>query len=166
MAGIVHLLDLDVQYRRQFRRNRVIRDRTNPLDVYNDNEVFERYRFSRVRIFELEEDLRVDLEHQSQRNSALSPLFQLLVALRYYASGYFHNFAGDMINIHRTTACRAIRRVSVVLKRKMGQYIYFTRDRHALNATKTKFRNIGGFPGVVGWIDATHIRILINRIML
>uniref|UniRef100_A0A671N003 DDE Tnp4 domain-containing protein n=1 Tax=Sinocyclocheilus anshuiensis TaxID=1608454 RepID=A0A671N003_9TELE len=34
--------------RRAFRRERVMRDRTNPLDIYGDRELIERFRFSRL----------------------------------------------------------------------------------------------------------------------
>ena len=36
---------------RVLRRERVVRDRTNPLDIYNDEELIQRFLFSRVEIF-------------------------------------------------------------------------------------------------------------------
>ena len=38
---------------RALRRERVVRDRTNPLDMYNDEELIQRFCFSRVEIFSL-----------------------------------------------------------------------------------------------------------------
>ena len=49
MARIIHR----VYNERAFRRERVIRDRSNPLDIYNDEELIERFRFCRRDPFEL-----------------------------------------------------------------------------------------------------------------
>ncbi|KAL1261912.1 hypothetical protein QQF64_025358 [Cirrhinus molitorella] len=96
---------------RAFRRERVMRDRTNPLDIYGDRELIERFRFSRVELLELINDLSPQLQHATDRNGALSPTLQVLISLRFYASGSFQNTFADMVNVSRSTACRAIRRV-------------------------------------------------------
>ena len=57
---------------RAFRREKLIRDRTNPLDVYTESELIERFRFGRQALFELIEELSPQLQHLSDRNSALS----------------------------------------------------------------------------------------------
>ena len=36
---------------RALRCERVVRDRTNPLDIYNDEQLIQRFHFSRVEIF-------------------------------------------------------------------------------------------------------------------
>ncbi|KAL1278932.1 hypothetical protein QQF64_025605, partial [Cirrhinus molitorella] len=92
-------------------RERVMRDRTNPLDIYGDRELIERFRFSRVELLELINDLSPQLQHATDRNGALSPTLQVLISLRFYASGSFQNTFADMVNVSRSTACRAIRRV-------------------------------------------------------
>uniref|UniRef100_A0A673IH05 DDE Tnp4 domain-containing protein n=1 Tax=Sinocyclocheilus rhinocerous TaxID=307959 RepID=A0A673IH05_9TELE len=54
--------------RRAFRRERVMRDRTNPLDIYGDRELIERFRFSRVELLELINELSPQLQHATDRN--------------------------------------------------------------------------------------------------
>lgn len=103
---------------RALRRERVVRDRTNPLDIYSDSELIERFRFGRQALFDLIEEISPQLQHGSDRNAALSPTLQVLIALRFYANGAFQNTVGDMINVHRTTACRAIRQVSLALQHR------------------------------------------------
>ena len=44
MARLIYRL----QNERVFRRERVVRDRKNPIDVYDDSELIERFRFSRT----------------------------------------------------------------------------------------------------------------------
>lgn len=41
------------QLRRHFKRERIVRDRLNPLDIYNDDELFRRFRFPRLELLEL-----------------------------------------------------------------------------------------------------------------
>lgn len=159
MAGILHRHNVLPHYRRAMRRERVIRDRTNPLDVYDDLECYQRFRLNRRGIMALVDMLREDLEHLTRRNSALSPECQTFIALRFYASGCFQNLTGDMINVSQPTASRVIRRVSIALQRRLNRYVKFPTSRAYINETKTQFYLDGGFPNVLGCVDCTHIRI-------
>lgn len=94
------------------------------------------------------------LHHTSDRNTALSPTLQVLLVLRYYANGAFQNIMGDMINVHRTTACRAIRRVSLALQSFLRHYIHLPTQEAA--RTKPDFYLKSRIPGIVGCIDGTH----------
>ena len=86
---------------RAFRRERVIRDRSNPLDIYNDEELIERFRFCRRDLFVLIEELSPDLQFVSDRNAALPPSLQLLIALCFFANGAFQNTVSDIGFIDR-----------------------------------------------------------------
>ena len=46
----LRLVHDDEFLRRLFRRERVFRDQTNPLETYNDGQLLERYRFRRDNI--------------------------------------------------------------------------------------------------------------------
>ena len=43
------------------RRDRVFRDRTNPLDMYDDIELFQRFRFPRRELLEVIDDFENDV---------------------------------------------------------------------------------------------------------
>ena len=154
MARIIHR----VYNERAFRRERVIRDRSNPLDIYNDEELIERFRFCRRDLFELIEELSPDLQFVSDRNAALPPSLQLLIALRFFANGAFQNTVSDMVRVHRSTACRVIRRVSLALSRRIASYVHLPNEEEAA-AMKERFRQASGMPGIVGCIDGTHVQI-------
>lgn len=109
---------------RTLRRERVVCDRTNPLDIYSNSELIERFHFDRQALFELIDELSPQLQHLSDTNAALSPALQVLIMHRFYANRAFQNTVGDMINVHRTTVCRVIRRVSLALQRRLRRYIY------------------------------------------
>lgn len=143
---------------RALRRERIVRDRRNPLDIFTDTELLERFRFDRASIFEIADVLAPQLQHATNHNDALSPTQQVLIALRFFASGAFQNSLGDMIQVHRTTACRAIRRVSVALQRIMGRYVHLPTQEEA-SRMKRDFYFKSGLPGVIGCIDGTHVRI-------
>uniref|UniRef100_A0A8C6UX78 Putative nuclease HARBI1 n=1 Tax=Neogobius melanostomus TaxID=47308 RepID=A0A8C6UX78_9GOBI len=148
----------DLNLKRALRRERVLRDRSNPLEMYNESELLERFRFDRATIFEIVGALTPQLQHVTERNGALSPSQQVLIALRFFASGSFQNSLGDMVNVHRTTACRAIRRVSLALMRIMGRYVRLPTQEEAARM-KQDFYFKSGLPGIIGCIDGTHVRI-------
>ena len=55
-------------------RNRIFRDRTNPLHKFNDLELFWQFRFRRVDILQMTNELKEELEHLN-RKGALPPVF-------------------------------------------------------------------------------------------
>lgn len=88
-----------------FRPERVIRDRNNPLDSYNDEELIEVFRFCRRDLFGCIEELQVVADH----NAGLSPALQLLLtAFCFYANGASQNTFWNRVSVHKSTACRAI----------------------------------------------------------
>ena len=68
------LILLRYRQRRLLRRNRIFRDRTNPLDKFNDLELFWRFRFRRADILQMTNELKEELEHLN-RKGALPPVF-------------------------------------------------------------------------------------------
>ena len=60
--------------RRPLRRNRIFRNRTNPLHKFNDLELFWQFRFRRVDILQMTNELKEALEHLN-RKGALPPVF-------------------------------------------------------------------------------------------
>ncbi|XP_067659418.1 putative nuclease HARBI1 [Haliotis asinina] len=144
------------QARRRSRVPRVFRDRSNPLEDMGEDEVFDRYRFRPRTIIYLLGVL--NLPRHTARNCSLPPLLQLLICLRFLATGAMHLLVGDSLNISRSTAGRCIRAVSLKIAQLSRNFIKFPVGRDAVRA-KEAFRNIAGFPNVVGCIDGTFVRI-------
>src|SRR5438874_6761893 len=59
----------------------------NPLDIYNEAETFARYRFCKQSIHDLMDLILPRLRNSFSNSTNISPLAQLLVTLRFYASG-------------------------------------------------------------------------------
>ena len=55
------------------RRECIFRDRTNPLEIYDDLELIERLRFDRRTILQITQLLQDDLERSTLRNTAIPP---------------------------------------------------------------------------------------------
>ena len=68
------LILLRYRQRRLLRRNRIFRDRTNPLHKFNDLELFWQFRFRRVDILQMTNELKEELEHLN-RKGAPPPVF-------------------------------------------------------------------------------------------
>ncbi|KAM7304762.1 putative nuclease HARBI1 isoform X2 [Ixodes scapularis] len=104
-------------------RQRVFRDRLNPLEEFDEDELQERFRFGRAGIVFLADTLRPDLERPTRRSRALSAEQQVIVALQFYATGNFLITAGDYIRVHVSTASRTVRRVTQALARRARDFI-------------------------------------------
>lgn len=149
---IDYLLDAPIE--------RVVRDRRDPFDIYSDGEFRERFGFSKESVLYLLDMIGPYLEHDTDRNFALSPRLQLLCGLRIFRTGTYQIVAGDLINIHRTTAGRAFNNVITGLLALKPLYIDMPNTLEQCSAKKRAFYRLGGFPNAIGAIDCTHIRIL------
>ena len=118
-----------------------------------DDELRSRYRFGRESIEVLVDLLRDDLERATARNHALSTTVQVLVALRFFASGSFLQVIGDTIGLSKSTVSRIIANVSYALAQNQMQ------TEAEIAQIKRGFYDKGGFPGVIGCVDGTHVKI-------
>lgn len=106
------------------RRKRNFNLNENLLDGLSEAEVKSRYRFSRNSIQFITDTLAADLERPTGRNRALKPQEQVLVALRFFASGSFLVVVGDTVGgIPKCTVSRIVSRVSTALVRKQHEFI-------------------------------------------
>ncbi|KAK7095808.1 putative nuclease HARBI1 [Littorina saxatilis] len=138
--------------RRVFRRHRVFRDRTHPLEVLDNREVFTRFRFPRHFILELTDEICDDIEFPNRRQGAL------LLTLRFYATGTLQNVIGDLFGVTQSTASRTISRVTDALLAHVGEWIVMPNQEKA-DRNKVDFFDMQGFPNVIGCVDGTQIRI-------
>lgn len=89
MAALVGFLRRNDGQRRRLPRPRIFRDRLNPLEMRTDDELFERYRFRRPTIIFICDMIADTVSHGTRRSMALPPMIQLLVFLRFVATGAF-----------------------------------------------------------------------------
>lgn len=141
------------------RRPRQFTFRPQPLDDFTDEQLRSRYRFGKASLRYIENLVQNDLRRQTRRNNAIPPLYQLLMALRFYASGSFLQVIGDTFRVDKATVSRAVTDVSKALVNKRVDFIKWPTNDDELKHIKSSFFRRGGFPGVIGCVDGTHIRI-------
>lgn len=153
-----YLLILNRMRKHSLRKQRQFRERDNPLEL-EDNVLLQKYRFPRHVIFSLIEKLKPFIERKTLRNKAIPPHLQVLVALRFFASGSFQNVTGDVINISQASVSRIVYSITDLLCKLSKDYIKFPTDSNELIQLQQKFQGIHGFPRVLGLIDGTLIDI-------
>ena len=161
MEGYLDLVrDANEEDRGNQRRPYVMRERTDPLVFYNDFEFLDRFRLTKAKVLELLEQIQDQIEEASDRNCALSPSLQLLLALRFLATGTLHRVIGDMVGVARTTAGRKVHKVINAIAGLRNRYIRFPQTHAEMEKAKQEFYKVAAFPGVISVIDGTHVPIL------
>ena len=103
----------------------ICRDRSNPFEVYTNDEFKERFPFHKHTVCLLLQLIISDLDIGSTRNQYIPPVLQITVALRFYATGNFQITDGDFIGLSQPSVCRIIKRVSNSIARKKLHFIKF-----------------------------------------
>lgn len=83
---------------------------------------------------------------------------QLLLCLRFYASGSFQINVGDHSGVHQSTACNVIRRVTAAICSLKPNYVYLPNEQEIATINEGFF-NIAAFPRVLLVVDGTHVKI-------
>ena len=131
----------------QQRRPRNYRFNANLLNC-TDEELRARYRFGKESIQYITNLIEIDLRRKTNRSHALRPIDQVLTALRFYAS------------VEKSTVSRAVHDVSQLLSAKQSMFIKWPTTAAVINENKNGFYRRRRFPGIIGCIDGTQIRII------
>ena len=140
------------------KKPRTFRSRSLFFDMYDERDFKRRFRVSKVMAMLIIDGVKDQVEHPTEQNHALSAELQVLTCLRYYATGCFQRVAGDLSGVSVASVCRIVRKVSRAIASLKEQYISMPTHQRA-QQVKKEFFSISGFPGVIGCIDCTHVRI-------
>lgn len=141
------------------RRRRVFRPRIDAFYIYDDVDFKMRFRFNKNTVLHILERIGQNLTPPTSRNHSIDARTQLLVALRYYATGSFQMTIGDTFNLNKSTVCRIVRRVTREIALLKPEYIRMPQNEEEQQNVAVKFFEIAEFPGVIGAVDCTHIKI-------
>ena len=128
---------------RVLRLARVFRPRFDILQEYSEQQIKDRFRLDVRSIYYLSNLLQPVLEHPTRRSGALSTLLQILVALRFYATGSFQITIGDSLRLSKATVCRCVHAVSAALCQFAGHFITWPAAAEALTI-KEQFYALAG----------------------
>ena len=110
---------------------------------------------------DLVELLKTDLlkTKDSKKSDSLSIHNQVLVALRFYATGDLECKVDDKLRIARSTIIHYVEKVSYALQRKQDQFISYPVTKQDVHQIKDKFSAIANFPRVCGIVDTFHVKL-------
>lgn len=92
------------------------------------------------------------------RNNSVTPIDQLLTALRFYASAGHLATVADFIGMDISTASRIIAKVTRSIARLYPQFVKLPSQDNLVKA-QSNFYHISSFPRVIGCVDGTYIKI-------
>jgi len=98
-------------------------------------------------------------ELKPNRWCRISPMNQLLMALRFYATGTFQLVIGDTFTVHKSTVCRTVHRVTAAIASVCPKYVRLPSTAQERHSIMNGFYMASGMPGVVGAVDCTHIAV-------
>lgn len=158
MAAIFLAAAADKRLKRQIRIERYMNDRDNPLKDMLPSEVKDKFRFSAESIYYLCRIIGNNLRRKTRRSMALTPILQILVALRFYATGSYFRVIGDTLGVSKSTVCLCVEHVTAELIKLSCKEIVFPSMTSLVNI-KTAFKAIAGIPNVCGCVDGCFIPI-------
>jgi len=95
----------------------------------------------------------------ANRNNAIPPVIQLMVALRFYATGSFLMSISDFCGISEASAQNIIHRVSAAIAMLKKEFIKLPTTPAEICRNQQEFFETAKFIRVVGCMDCTHMRI-------
>ncbi|XP_045122948.1 putative nuclease HARBI1 [Portunus trituberculatus] len=149
-------------HRHHLRQRRAFRERKDVLNELDDRELVKRYRLDRAGITFVTDLVRERLKRPTVRNEALSPEMQVIITLRYLATGKMQQCSADDLGTSQQTISRVIIDTLEALSDNaiLSQFIRFPVTQLETQRRKEEFLQIAGFPEVIGAIDGTHVRIV------
>ena len=157
MAVALFLLEADSS--QSLARQRVFRDRLNPLDAYNNAEFISRYRITKNIFVQLEEKVSTFLRRSAIQSSVIPPTTQLAAALMFLETGSFQTVVASSHGISQPSVSRCICTVSDALCFHAKDFIVFPNESGQF-INQPRFSERYSFPKVIGCVDGTHVPIL------
>lgn len=138
---------------------RRIYERHSYINELDELSFFQKFRLTKQTVLNILELIENRLEYPLDRNFSVSPINQLLITLRFYATGEHLLSIADFGGMHVSTVSRIIKRVSEAIASLLPQYVRFPLTNEGIQRSKTEFYQKASFPNVIGAIDCTHVRI-------
>ncbi|XP_033228877.1 putative nuclease HARBI1 [Belonocnema kinseyi] len=139
------------------RRPRIFRERVNYFETMDDFDFFTLFRLTKITVETLLLQIEESLQHATERNNAIPPRIQLLLALRYYATGSHLIAAGDFSGVSKTSAHRIVHRVTAAIAGLAREDIEMPSTEAQVTAAQVDFYTIARFPKVISALDCTHV---------
>uniref|UniRef100_A0A0A9X6A9 Putative nuclease HARBI1 n=1 Tax=Lygus hesperus TaxID=30085 RepID=A0A0A9X6A9_LYGHE len=121
------------------RKPRFLRDSLDHFQDLDDFDFSKRFRLSKGSALQVLVLIESRLEYPTDKNDAVAPMNQLLLALRYYATGCTQLAAADFSGVSEPTSHRIVHRVSAALVSLYRQFIFLPRSESEIAKTQRDF---------------------------
>ena len=158
-GDVLLMMATEKQINKAMKREKVLVDRSNPLENLLPDEVKGRFRFLPETIYDICKLIGDKLMRNTKRSASLPVLWQILIALRYFATGADYIVIADTFKISKSSVCRCVWSVAVTLANLTHQVIRLPNAQTMLEY-KRSFFAIGGIPNITGAVDGCLIRIM------
>ena len=91
---------------------RLIKDLSNPLEIFDNDEFIARYRFDKDSFLVLYKLIVPSLITPTARGLPIPPLHCILITIRYFATGTFQLVHTDLFGVSQHTVSRIVKKVS------------------------------------------------------
>lgn len=142
------------------RKTRVLRERPDNFNTWDDNEFWKRFRLKKETVTQLLSMIEEKIKHKTKRNQYVPPMQQLLLTLRFYATGSFYVTVGDFGGLHNSTLCKIIKRVTEAISSMRPIFISLPKSREEILSVQEGFYKIARFPRVIAALDCSHVKIM------
>ncbi|ENN83189.1 hypothetical protein YQE_00452, partial [Dendroctonus ponderosae] len=141
------------------RRPRWMKEREDHFNNLDEKDFQIRFRLSKASTLHVLQLIEHKLEFPDNKNSCISPINQLICALRFYATGCMQIAAGDSTGCSTTTAHRIVHRVSAAIAALRPQFVKFPETAPEIWKIQVGFYSIARMPAVIGAIDCGHVKL-------
>lgn len=138
-----------------------MRDTFNPFDL-DDLEFRRRFRLTKPKA-EMVINQLIPYIRNIARRSALSPRTRIFTALQFFATGSYQRLVGQSseLSMSQQSVSNCIREVATLITNHLApNFIKFPATPEQKQEIKNEFFRRFNFPGIIGAIDCTHVRIL------
>lgn len=129
------------------------------IDSWDDLDFFMRFRMSKPTFQMVLQLILPALQHPRPRSRYITPEQQLLITLRFLASGNMQLTVADVVHVSQTSVCRVLRRVCDALLVHFHTFVKMPQTNAERQQAATEFYRFGQFPRTIGAIDCTHVKI-------
>ena len=135
---------------------RVYRPRINYAMEMGLQQFRESFRVNKDVAMFLEQRLGAILQHENQRNKALTPIEQILSFLHTLGTSSFYHVMKVSHGPSNATICRVMSRVCEAVLTLEDEFMGFPAD---MLTVIRNFKRIANFPSIIGLVDGTHVRV-------
>lgn len=153
-------LEDEIQRLASTKKPYTIRARTDPMQIYSENEFRRRFRLPKDAVQYLYNLIGAELEPLVTRPGfTISGLDKILLTLRYYATASFNLVTADFYGVSESSVCNIVPAVSDKIAALRERFIRMPATDDEIEQNKRAFFNVAGMPAIIGAIDGALVKI-------